>query len=149
MKAGWRKARFGRTCSRGMPTWMGSLGAISKMYGFCASGEPVKAKADAVFHLSEMVKVHLDVILRSLRAHVTRFHQVPSLLREGTTAATSANLRLAFTTEHFLSGKLCVGVRAAGKGIPMPLTSLCFGSPRRWFLQLGSPHQEEKRTAGW
>ena len=39
---------------------------------------------------------------------------------------TSANLRLAFTTERFLSRKSCVGVYEADKGIPMLTASLCF-----------------------
>jgi hypothetical protein len=38
---------------------------------------------------------------------------------------TSANLRLAFTTERFLSRKSCVGVYEADKGIPMLTASLC------------------------
>ena len=38
---------------------------------------------------------------------------------------TSANLRMAFTTERFFSRKSCVGVQAADMGIPMLTASLC------------------------
>ena len=38
---------------------------------------------------------------------------------------TSANLRMAFTTERFLSRKSCVSVYAADKGIPMLTACLC------------------------
>jgi hypothetical protein len=107
----------------------------------------VKTKADAVFRLSEMVKAHVDSILRSLLARVTRFHQVPSLLWEGT--ATSANLCLGPGVHDGAFGKLCVGVGVAGKDITTPIASLCFGSLRGWFLPLGGPHLEEKRRVGW
>jgi hypothetical protein len=36
----------------------------------------------------------------------------------------NANLRLAFTTERFLSRKSCAGVQAADKGNPMLTASL-------------------------
>jgi hypothetical protein len=41
----------------------------------------------------------------------------------------SANLRLAFAMERCLSRKSC---GAAGKGIPMPIASLCFGGTHFW-----------------
>ena len=63
--------------------------------------------------------------------------------------ALSVNLRLAFAIERCLSRMSCVGVRAAGKSITMPIASLCFGGPRGWFLRLGGPHREEKRRGGW
>ena len=41
----------------------------------------------------------------------------------------SENLRLAFAMERCLSRKSC---GAAGKGIPMPIASLCFGGTHFW-----------------
>ena len=38
---------------------------------------------------------------------------------------TSANLRMAFTPERFPFRKVCIGVYAADKGIPMLTASLC------------------------
>ena len=61
--------------------------------------------------------------------------------------ATSANLCLAFAMERFLSRKWWVGAGAAGKGIPIPMASLCFGGPQGRFLgyilRLGGPHHRE------
>ena len=80
-----------------------------------------KAKADAVFRLSETVKVQFLFELHGfVRSHVC-------CRRARKRTAMSANLRLAFTMERCLSRKSC---GAAGKGIPMPIASLCFGGTR-------------------
>ena len=65
---------------------------------------------------------------------------------------TSANLRMAFTTERFFSRKSCVGDYAADKGIPILTASLCLAALKGdfWFLWLGGPpHREGERRGRW
>ena len=84
----------------------------------------VEAKVGTVLCLSETVKVQFVAASHGfIRSQVRR-----GRARQRT--ATSTNLRLAFAMKHFLSRKWWVGVGAAGKGIPIPIASLCFGGPQ-------------------
>ena len=101
-----------------------------------------------VFYLSKTVKIQFMAASHGF----VRSQVCCGRARQRT--ATSANLCLAFAMERFLSRKWWVGVGAAGKGIPMPIASLCFGGPQGWFLGwfpwLGGPHYREgKRRGGW
>ena len=114
---------------------MGSLGASDKR------DMRVKAKAGAIFRLSETVKVQFMVVSHDF----VRSQVCCGRARQRT--ETSVNLRLAFAMERCLSGTSCVGVRAAGMSLPTQIASLCFGNPRGWllgwFLWLGGPHHRE------
>ena len=77
---------------------------------------------------SETVKIQFMVALHgSVRPHVCH-----GRARQRTVM--SMNSRMAFAIQRFLSRKSCISVGAAGKGIPMPIASLCFGGPRGWFF---------------
>ena len=85
-------------------------------------------RAGEVFRLSETVKNQFMVALHgSVRPHVCY-----GRARQRT--AMSMNSRLAFAIQRFLSRKSCISVGAAGKGMPMPIASWCFGGSRGWFL---------------
>ena len=62
----------------------------------------MKVKEGAVFRLSEMMKIHFMVALRGF----VRFQVCRGMARRRT--ATSADLRLAFAMERFLSKTSCV-----------------------------------------
>ena len=117
---------------------MGSLGGGDKLRCVVAV---VEAKVGTVFCLSETVKVQFMAASHGF----VRSQDCCGRARQRT--ATSANLCLAFAMECFLSRKWWVGVGAAGKGIPIPIPSLCFGGPQGRFLgyilRLGGPHHRE------
>jgi hypothetical protein len=84
----------------------------------------VKAKAGALFRLSETVRVQSMVASHDfVRSEVCRGRVLQH-------TAMSVNLCLAFAIERCLSKMSCVGVREAGKGITMPIAYLCFGGPQ-------------------